>query len=275
MKDTAIAVIGCGNMGRSLLGGLIADGHPQEKLRAADPNADQRERAARLFGIDIFANNADAIRDADVVVLAVKPHHVRDTVSGCAEALLRQRPLLVSIAAGVRLAAIRKWLGADLPVVRAMPNTPALVSAGASGLFANDQVRPHQRELAEAVLRAVGVVLWLEEESLLDVVTAVSGSGPAYFFLLMEALEDAGTDLGLTREQARLLVLETAFGSAKMALEGESAPRELRRQVTSPGGTTEKAVATLEQADFSGLLARAVAAARRRSTELADTYGES
>ncbi|MEK7734411.1 MAG: pyrroline-5-carboxylate reductase, partial [Pseudomonadota bacterium] len=180
----------------------------------------------------------------------------------------------VSVAAGVRIGDLERWLGGNLPVVRVMPNTPALIGSGASGLFANDRVTNEQRDRAEAIARAVGVTVWVSSEAQLDVVTALSGSGPAYFFLVMEALEEAAIARGLPREQARLLALETAFGAAKMALEGADEPQRLRRQVTSPGGTTEAAVKVLEDGGLRKLFAEALVAAERRAGELGDLFGK-
>jgi pyrroline-5-carboxylate reductase len=270
MKHPAIAFIGCGNMCRSLIGGLIKDGVPRGRLRGADPVAAQRDRVREL-GIEVLSENAAAAKGADVVVLAVKPQSMREAVASLAEPLRREAPLVLSIAAGIRMDTIRGWIGADLPLVRAMPNTPALIGAGASALCAGERTGPGHRELAEKILRAVGTVVWLKDETLMDVVTALSGSGPAYWFLMMEALEAEAVHLGLPQEQARLLTIETALGAARMALESSADPAELRRQVTSPGGTTERALRVLEEGGFVELLARALAAARDRSAELADT----
>ena len=271
MKQSTIAFIGCGNMSRSLIGGLIKDGTPRERLRGADPAAAQRDRIRQQLGIEVLSDNSAAATGADVVVLAVKPQSMHDAVASLSEVLRRDAPLVLSIAAGIRMDTIRGWLGADIPLVRAMPNTPALIGAGASALCAGGLAGPPQRELAEGILRAVGTVVWLEDERLMDVVTALSGSGPAYWFLMMEALEAEAVNLGLPQEQARLLTIETALGAARMALESVSDPAELRRQVTSPGGTTERALQVLQQGGFAELLARALAAARDRSSELADT----
>jgi pyrroline-5-carboxylate reductase len=208
-----------------------------------------------------------------VVVLAVKPQVLRAVATELGP-LLRGAPTLVlSIAAGVREPDIRRWLGYDAPVVRAMPNTPALVRSAATALFANPFVSPAQRSLGESVLRAVGMTLWVGEEALMDVVTALSGSGPAYFFLLMEVLEAAGVRLGLEPETARLLTLETAFGAAKMALEASEDPATLRARVTSPGGTTERAVGRLEAAEIRRVFLEAVEAARSRAAELGESLG--
>lgn len=273
MKDKNIGFIGCGNMARSLIGGLIADGHPAARLSGADPDAAQRDRA-RGFAIEVYDDNDELIRGADVVVLAVKPQALPAVVRAAAPALIERRPLVMSVAAGVRLETLRRCLGADLPLVRVMPNTPALIQAGAAALVANAKVSAEQRDLAEAIMRAVGAALWLEDEAQMDAVTAVSGSGPAYFFLVMEAMIRAGEQLGLPAETARLLTLETAQGAARMALASESDPATLRRQVTSKGGTTERALQVLmEEGDLENLFARALAAAKRRSEELAAELG--
>jgi pyrroline-5-carboxylate reductase len=191
-----------------------------------------------------------------------------------ASAVQKKKPLVVSIAAGVRLEDLDRWLGGGLPIVRAMPNTAALIGSGASGLYANERVSEAMRNQAESILRAVGVTVWLADESLMDVVTALSGSGPAYFFLVMEALEQAAIESGLDPKQARLLTLETAFGAAKMALEGHEEPSQLRRRVTSPGGTTEQAVKVLEQGDIRPLFKKAIQAAVTRAREIADMFGK-
>lgn len=272
MKQTRIAFLGCGNMGRSLIGGLIANGHPKHLLCGADPDADQRKQLADLFDIPVLASNREAIENAEVVVLAVKPQVIQQTIAEIGDCFDSDKSLLLSIAAGVRLDSISAGLGSDAAVVRVMPNTPSLIQAGAAALFANEYVSDDQKELAEAIMRSVGIALWLDDEDKLDAVTALSGSGPAYFFLQMEAMEQAAVKLGLDEEQARLLTLETAFGAAKMAMESSHDPALLRKQVTSPGGTTEKALETLIQGNFVGLFEEALKAARNRSRELADSF---
>ncbi|HEY7841543.1 MAG TPA: pyrroline-5-carboxylate reductase [Gammaproteobacteria bacterium] len=270
MTPPIISFIGCGNMCRSLVGGLVRDGVAPDRLRGADPVAEQRDRMHAL-GVEVLSDNAAAAAGADVIVLAVKPQAMREAATSLAPLLRRESPLVLSIAAGIRMDTIRGWLGSDPPLIRAMPNTPALIGAGASALCAGPRADAKHRELAEGILRAVGTVVWLEDEALMDVVTALSGSGPAYWFLLMEALEAEAVNLGLPREQARLLTIETALGAARMALESDADPSELRRQVTSPGGTTERALQVLGAGGFAELVARALAAARDRSAELAET----
>lgn len=273
MSKQIIAFVGGGNMAASLVGGLITGGRSPAEVRIAEPRAERRAELAERFRIDVRADNAEAVAGASVVVLAVKPQVLRTVVAALGPGLREQGSLLVSIAAGVREPDIRRWLGYDAPIVRTMPNTPALVRSGATALFANPFVSSAQRDLAESVMRAVGMTLWVQDEALMDVVTAVSGSGPAYFFLVMEMLEEAGVRLGLERETARLLTLETALGAARMALESSEDPATLRARVTSPGGTTERAVATLEDAGVRAAFHAAVAAARARAAELGDSLG--
>ncbi len=274
MKDSNIAFIGGGNMGRSLIGGLVADGCDPQRLWVADPSTDTLQKHRDHFGVHITISNGEAIEQADVVVLAVKPQIAKDVMLDCAAALRRRGPLLISVAAGIREADLRRWAGAEVAIVRTMPNTPALVRAGATALYANAYVTADQKDLAESILRAVGVTLWLDNEALMDAVTALSGSGPAYFFLVMEALENAGRRLGLDQDTARLLTLQTAYGAAKMALESTEGVADLRRRVTSPGGTTEQGIKVLQDGDVQALFDRALAAARQRSEELAKMFGE-
>lgn len=273
MDQSTIGFIGAGNMGRSLAGGLLKSGWDRRKLILGDPVPEQREAVERLLGVNVYLQNEDVAERADVLVLAVKPQVIKPVCEGLAAAVQQKRPLLVSIAAGVRIADLERWLGGNLSLVRVMPNTPALVGSGASGMFANPRVSDPQRDLAESILRTVGVAVWLPSEDLLDVVTALSGSGPAYFFLVMEVLERAAIEQGLDLATARLLTLETAFGAAKMALEGGTEPAELRRRVTSPGGTTERAISALQAGGAERLFADAIEAATQRSRELADLFG--
>lgn len=275
MHQPTIAFIGAGNMGRSLAGGLLKSGWGRKRLLLADPDANQQRVVGELLGVNVSGDNRRVVEHADVVVLAVKPQVLRAVAEGIAQTIQRKQPLIVSIAAGVRIADLERWLGGLLAIVRVMPNTPALVGSGASALYANERVQSTQRDLAESILRTVGVTVWLPQEVLLDVVTALSGSGPAYFFLVMEALEQAAIDHGLDAATARLLTLETAFGAAKMALEGDAEPAELRRRVTSPGGTTERAIQVLQEGRLDRLVSRAIEAATTRSRELGDLLGGS
>ena len=273
MSAQTIGFIGAGNMARSLAGGLLANGWSATQLRLADPDPDQRRGAEQALGLQTFEDNR-AVAVADVLVLAVKPQVLHEVAADVAAAVQTKKPLVVSVAAGIRMADLERWLGGNLALVRVMPNTAALIGSGASGLCANARVDSAQRDLAESILRAVGVTVWVEDEGLMDVITAVSGSGPAYFFLAMEALEAAAIRHGLDARTARLLTLETAFGAAKMALEGGEEPSQLRRRVTSPGGTTERAVQALEGGGINSLFDQAVAAAIARARELADLFGK-
>jgi len=267
-----IAFIGAGNMGRALIGGLTRAGADPSRLRVADPAAEQLRIAREEFGVSTVNDNATAVRDADVVIVAVKPQVMRDTISELAAALALRGPLLISVAAGIRLAAIAGWLGGHQRIVRTMPNRPALLGCGVTALYAPPPVSSDDRQLANAILGSVGTTVWLEREEQIDVVTAVSGSGPAYFFYLMEAMIDAGIALGLDADTARALTLKTAYGAAIMANESTIAPAELRRNVTSPGGTTERAISVLDGGHGKALIERAVREAAQRSVELAKEF---
>jgi len=255
------------------VGGLRARGAAPQHIIVSDPVPAQRARLQFDFGVRVTADNAEAVRDADLVVLAVKPQQMAEAAQGiAAELAARPRPV-VSVAAGIRLANLRHWLGDGPPLVRAMPNRPALIGAGITAAYADPGVGPGERAAVEGVLSAAGALVWLEDESQMDAVTALSGSGPAYFFLLIEALEDAGVTLGLPRATARQLAVHTALGSGRMAAEGTDPPATLREQVTSRGGTTAAALAVLEEAGLRATFGAALAAAARRSAELADEFG--
>jgi len=273
MTNPRITFIGGGNMATSLVGGLIADHYPAARITVADPDAGRCEWLAEHFGVHSGPDNHAAVEAADVVVLAVKPQVMREVLEDLAPALTARKPLVVSIAAGVREDAISRWLGYTGPVVRCMPNTPALLQSGVSALYPNAHVDSDQHDIAESILRAVGTVIWIDDESLMNTVTAISGSGPAYFFRFMEALEEAAVVRGLEREKARLLVIETALGAARMALESDDDPGTLRANVTSKGGTTAAALEALEDGGLAALIDRAVGAAHDRSIELGDQLG--
>ena len=269
-----VGFIGAGNMARSLTGGLLKNGWKKDQIILSDPEPAQRQAIETVLGIKAFADNNEVAARADLLVLAVKPQILAEVTKSLASTVQKKKPLVITIAAGVRIEDIDRWLGGGLAIVRAMPNTAALIGSGASGLYANDRVNNDMRNQAESILRAVGVTVWLEDEYLMDVVTALSGSGPAYFFLVMEALEQAAIESGLDPKQARLLTLETAFGAAKMALEGHEEPAQLRRRVTSPGGTTEQAVKVLEEGGLRRLFKNAVQAASDRARAIADMFGK-
>lgn len=270
MTTPVIAMIGAGNMGSSLIGGLINTGHPCDRLWATDPSEEKLQQLQQAFQIHTTPDNIQAAQAADILVFAVKPQLFAQVAKALAAAVQSHKPLVISIAAGIRIHNIQEWLGGNLAIVRAMPNTPALIGCGASALFANNYVNDEQRNLAESILRAVGVAVWLPDEKLMDTVTALSGSGPAYFFLMMEALQEAAEQQGLATDTARLLTLQTALGAARMAIESGKALDELRRNVTSPGGTTEKALSVLEENNVRDIFKKAIQAAKSRSEELAE-----
>ena len=270
-KQTKIAFIGGGNMTASLVGGLITNGHNANSLWVTDPNAERLAWIGERFGTNTYADNTHAVEQADVLILAVKPQVIPAVVMGLAQAVQRHKPLVISIAAGIREQDLQSWLGGEVPLVRAMPNTPAMLQAGATALYASALVSQEQAGLAESILRAVGLIQWVPEESMLDAVTALSGSGPAYFFLLMEIMEEVAIELGLPEDTARLLTLQTALGAARMAMESEDSSAELRLKVTSPGGTTERALKVLEAGDIRKLFAVALTQARDRSRELSQS----
>lgn len=275
MKDNSIAFIGSGNMAAALIGGLVADGTDPTRIIAADQDRAKAELLAQRLGIRVADDNQAAASQAQVVVLAVKPQVLRSVAEALAATVQRHKPLVISIAAGVRSDTLDRWLGGHTALVRCMPNTPAMLQAGATGLYATRYASEPQRQLAESILRAVGLTRWVDEESLLDAVTAVSGSGPAYFFLVMEAMEQTARDLGLDSETARLLTLQTALGAARMALESSDDPTTLRQKVTSPGGTTEQAILSFEKDGLHDLFQRAMRAAHERSAELSRLLDQS
>lgn len=269
-----IAFIGAGNMAGALIAGLLADGTPPEQLLAADPSEEKCEALSAAAGIRTLQDNREAAALADIIVLAVKPQILRQVVQELAEQIQDRRPLVISIAAGVRCDSLQAWLGGDVPLVRTMPNTPAMIRSGATVLFATPLVSEEQRAQAESLMRAVGLTQWIDDEAQMDAVTALSGSGPAYYFLIMEAMETAARELGLPAETAHLLTLQTALGAARMALESSDPPEALRARVTSPGGTTERAVRALEEGGIRDLLRDALEAARDRSIELSVDMGK-
>ena len=261
-------------MARSLIGGLIRAGTAPAALSVGEPSAELAGALARDFGVAASADNGVAVDNADAWVLSVKPEVVPSVCAALRDRAQARRPLVISVAAGIRTAQIEGWLGGGMSVVRCMPNTPALIGAGASGLYANARVDAAQRELAERVVSAAGIAAWIDDEALMDTVTAISGSGPAYFFLLVEALEDAAVAQGMARATARSLAVQTALGAGRMLSEADTAPAELRRRVTSPNGTTQAALDSLAADRFTEIVARAVAAATERGRELSEQFGD-
>ena len=270
MSNSKIAFIGGGNMARSLIGGMIATGISNQNISVSEPRADLRKKLNEDFGVNASEENAPVAKGADVVVLAVKPQILQEVVTPLSSLVAKARPLLISVAAGVTSSSIERWVGGDPALIRVMPNTPALIGAGISALYANSNVSDDQRALAEKIMAAVGKTIWIKEETLMDAVTAVSGSGPAYFFYVMQAIHDAAVREGLDAQTARLLSLETALGAARLAVESTEDPGSLQTQVTSPGGTTEAAINVLNNSGVRDALQQAVSAARARGGELAE-----
>ncbi|MBN8212539.1 MAG: pyrroline-5-carboxylate reductase [Xanthomonadales bacterium] len=267
-SESTIAFIGGGNMARSLIGGLLARGTAAADIRVSEPVDALRDALARDFGVAVGADNTEAAAPAGLWLLAVKPQVMRAVCEALAPLAQAQRPLVVSIAAGITAAQMQRWLGGGVAVVRAMPNTPALLGAGITGLFASSEVDANGRERAANLLASAGKTAWIESEAQMDAVTAVSGSGPAYIFLLAEAMEAAALAEGLPAEAARALVLETVLGAARMLTESGEDPAELRRRVTSPGGTTQAAIETFEAGGFRELVASAIRNATERGRQL-------
>ncbi len=267
MGNTQITFIGAGNMAASLIGGLCKQGVNPEQIRASDPGVAQLEALHNTYAIKTFTDNSLAVQGADIIVLAVKPQIMRQVCEQLAAHLTEQQ-LVISIAAGINCASLSHWLGVQT-IIRCMPNTPALIQQGVSGLYATEQVSVQQREQAELLLTAVGLVVWLDSEELINAVTAVSGSGPAYFFLLIEAMTQAGVKLGLPEDIAAQLAKHTAQGASSMACQSALDATQLRVQVTSPNGTTEAAIHAFQQGGFNQLVDTAVRSAALRSQELA------
>ena len=268
-----ITFIGGGNMARSLIGGMVANGISASNITVSDPLQVLRTQLADDFGVQVSSDNIQAIAHADCLLVAVKPQLLKEILSPLAESLRASRPLIISIAAGITESLLNTWSGGEQAVVRCMPNTPALVQTGATALFANAQVSRDQKQLAEQILSAVGLTLWVDHESQLDAVTAVSGSGPAYFFAFIEAMQAAGEKLGLSAEQAKQLTIQTALGAARMANESSDSPSVLREKVTSKGGTTFAALQSFAASDLNGIVDKALGAAHARSIELGKELG--
>jgi len=269
-SDTTIGFMGAGNMASAIIGGLVKEGRDPQTILAYDPDP---QKTARL-GIPVAEGNEQLLQESGVVVLAVKPQVMREVLAPLAGAVPDTPPLIVSVAAGIRIASIEKWLSRRLAVIRVMPNTPSLVGVGACGLYANDLVTAAQRETAETLMQAVGITAWVEDERHIDTVTGIAGSGPAYFMLFMEAMVEAAAARGLDRDTAHALVVQTCGGAAALARQSPESLEQLRINVTSPGGTTERALQAMQDAGINEIIRRAVDAAADRADELATTLAE-
>lgn len=263
-----ITFIGAGNMASSLASGIIAKGYDPVLITLCDPNVEALQRARSTLQVNTGRDNSAACKKADIVILAVKPQVLMEVLAPLQEILAKRKPLVISIAAGISLSKLEACLGPDVPLVRCMPNTPAMVETGATGMYANRQVSEKLKDLTKSILSSVGLALWLDNEDQIDAVTAVSGSGPAYFFKMIENMIAAGTELGLSETVARQLTLQTALGSAQMAITSATSPSTLREQVTSPGGTTERALHIMDEHNFGAGINAAVKGAYQRSKEL-------
>lgn len=272
-EHPVLAFIGAGNMAQAIMGGLLAQGYPAERIWGTGRDQAKLDELGQRLGIRTSTDNNQAAAAAEVLVLAVKPQMMQAVARSLAEQVQHSRPLVISVAAGLSGHSLEGWLGGDVALVRCMPNTPSLVQTGASGLYANAKVTQRQRVQAEQLLAAVGIAEWVDSEALIDAVTAVSGSGPAYYFMLMEAMIAAGEAQGLSHEASTRLTLQTALGAAKMALASDVGPAELRRRVTSPKGTTEQAVLCFERAGLAELVAEAMAACAERGRAMALELG--
>jgi pyrroline-5-carboxylate reductase len=273
MDNMQLAFLGGGNMGRALIGGLLRRGARPEQISVGESVEAARSCLARDLGITATADNVAAVENAALIVLAVKPQDAASVLASLQPLLKRNQPILLSVAAGIRVSALEAWCGAGIPVVRAMPNRPALVGAGVTGLYAPTHVGAAHRAAAEHVMQSVGEVVWVPTEESLDVVTALSGSGPAYFFLLAELMTQAAAELGLEAQAARRLAVATLHGAGLLAHASDGDLARLRAEVTSKGGTTEAAIRSMDAADLRGIVARALEAATRRSRELATQFG--
>lgn len=275
MQNERFAILGGGNMGRALIGGLLRRGVKAEQIRVGEMHPAARDALQKDFNITATADNAAAVAEATFVVVAVKPQDAGAVLTPLAPSLRGNHAVVLSFAAGLRIKALRDWCGDDVPVVRAMPNRPALVGAGATALFAESNVTASERGRAQSVMQAVGDVVWVGNEAAMDTVTALSGSGPAYFFFLAEVMMQAAAQLGLEKDAARQLAISTLYGAGQMARESDGDLARLRAEVTSKRGTTEAAIRVLEQADMSKIISQALAAAAQRSRELAEQFGSS
>jgi len=273
-NSTTIGFIGAGNMAYAIISGLINNDFSAENIKISDTNESLLSLRKKEFNLEVFTDNSDLVRHCDVIVLAVKPQML-SSVCQLLKQALNSNMLIISIAAGGRVHDIDRWLGGDCAIVRTMPNTPALLNQGVTGMFANERVSGTQKELATSILNSVGQSLWVTDEVMLDVVTALSGSGPAYFFLMIESMSKAGVALGLDEKTAQSLSIQTAIGASMMASVSDESPRDLRANVTSPNGTTQAAIESFQDQNFDMIVAHAMRAAFDRASQLAAELSDS
>lgn len=260
-------------MASCLIGGMLANGVAKDEITVAEPNAAARQTLADLHGISTTEDNLSAAASAEVIVLAVKPQVMSAVATHLATAL-KHNPVVISIAAGIPISALENWLGTDVTLIRAMPNTPAMVQAGATGLYANRPLNSEEKKPIETIFDAVGYTCWVTEEKLIDAVTAVSGSGPAYFFLVYESMQKVGQELGLDATVVAELTLHTALGAARLALASDKTASELRQQVTSPGGTTQAAIECFQAAGIEDIFREAMISAVQRAEQMSNDFSD-
>jgi pyrroline-5-carboxylate reductase len=273
MKKAKIGFLGGGNIARSLIAGLIQDGIDPSTLLVADRHPEKLAHLSAQFRVAIFNDPSEVVERADVLILAIKPINMESLCRDLRPLLTNRRPIVISLATGIRIHDLTVWLGQSLPIIRAMPNTPAMLQASATGLFANEETSTGEREIAEKIMRSVGITAWLEKEEDIESIIAIAGSAPAYYFRIMELMQEIGEDMGLSAEIAQLFITQTLFGAGKMALESSKPLSELRAQVTSKGGTTFAALKAFEEGGLKELLHQALYAARNRGFEIAEEFG--
>ncbi len=269
LAPVKIAFIGAGNMATSIIGGLIQNGWPVDNITATARTEETLSGIRNQFGIKTTTDNEQAVNTADIVMLCVKPHMIKDVLKGMSVALKSRKPLLISVAAGITMKSLESWSPKNIAIVRSMPNTPSLLRYGACGLFANDSINEHQKSLTDTIFGAVGIAEWVETEDMIDAIIAISGSGPAYYFLFMEAMKTVGVELGFSPEMSERLTLQTAMGAAQMAVHSDVDVAELRRRVCSPNGTTEQAIKTFQEGGLETLVDNAMKSAVKRAKEMA------
>ena len=272
MKNLTIAFIGGGNIADSIIGGLISSGVPLTNIIAADPDIERQQSLSERHGIEVFEKNHDAIKKAGVIVFAVKPEIMPVAIKEIFENTIVKNKIILSVVAGIKIKSIENWVKESFSIIRIMPNTPASIRSGVTALYANKNTSDKEKAMAEKIMSSVGKTIWLYKEDQMDSVTALSGSGPAYFFYFMELMENHAIEMGLKKEDAHLLTIETALGAAKMAVLSNAELKELRLQVTSPSGTTEKAINTFVKGKLHKLLRDAMDAAKKRSVELSESF---
>jgi len=272
MENALIGFIGGGNMANSLINGLVDSDFDPAHIWVVDRNPNKLEQLAARFNVKTSTSAREVVQKTNVVVLGVKPQDMEALCIDIREILSERQTLIVTLAAGLQTRHYEHWFQAHLPIVRAMPNTPALLRCGATGLYSNARVNEEQKNLAESLLRTVGITVWVDHEQEIDSITALSGSGPAYFFLMMEALQQGAQKLGLSEKVAKILTLQTALGAARMALESELSLEKLRMKVASKGGTTEKALGVLENGGLRELMSKALKAAKDRAVEISHHF---